>query len=98
MVCGLHERSKARIVLIDFGYSAVEVDPPSKGKPGTIRGLAGSPEYAAPEVLTWLAAAAGAGEGELYSGKADLWSAGVVCFVLMSARLGQRGDPKGPWV
>lgn len=37
-----------RQVLIDFGYAHCD--------PGAIVGLAGTPEYAAPEVLSWLSA------------------------------------------
>lgn len=40
-----------RLKLIDFGFSTIEYE-----RSDGLRGLAGSPEYSAPEVLSWLKA------------------------------------------
>jgi len=52
--------------------------------------VAGSPEYAAPEVLSWLEVEAdetGTVEGEWYDAGCDVWSVGVTAHVLLSAEL-----------
>lgn len=50
IVSNLEDLSAVTLVLIDFGYAATNVSG------GSLQGLAGSPEYAAPEVLSWLEA------------------------------------------
>jgi len=74
------------LTLIDFGYAALEVS--QRGEP-SLRGLSGSPEYAAPEVLSWLAGEVPGREHEAtaYSSKCDVWSAGVTAHVLLCAEL-----------
>lgn len=60
------------IRLSDFGFSTVmETDKPIK------RTACGSPAYAAPEMIT----------REAYSSKTDIWSLGVVMYVLLVGRL-----------
>ena len=57
---------------------------------GLLSGVAGSPEYAAPEVLSWLEVEAdesGTVEGEWYDAGCDVWSVGVTAHVLLSAEL-----------
>lgn len=57
---------------------------------GLLSGVAGSPEYAAPEVLSWLEVEAdesGTLEGEWYDAGCDVWSVGVTAHVLLSAEL-----------
>ena len=63
--------------LIDFGYAAEW----SAERP--LSGLTGTLQYAAPEVLSWHADRAGAP----YGPPADLWSLGVLLFVMLSAAL-----------
>ena len=67
MVSDVDDPSRARLVMIDFGYAAIV-----KSAQEPLEGLAGSPEYAAPEVLTWLD-----GDGEPYYASCDMWSVGV---------------------
>ncbi|EOD40498.1 hypothetical protein EMIHUDRAFT_54250, partial [Emiliania huxleyi CCMP1516] len=67
-----------QLTLIDFGYAATLAEGES------CEGLAGSPEYAAPEVLTWLSRDR---RGEPYGGPADVWSAAVTAHVLLTAEL-----------
>lgn len=82
----------ARLTLIDFGYAALLGDSGSGGADGDalLSGVAGSPEYAAPEVLSWLEVEAdetGTVEGERYDAGCDVWSVGVTTHVLLSAEL-----------
>lgn len=70
--------SPPQLTLIDFGYACTL-------RSGELcEGLAGSPEYAAPEVLSWIDPSV---RGEAYGGAADLWSAGVTVHVLLRAEL-----------
>ena len=71
------------LTVIDFGYAALL----EASGPGGLRGLSGSPEYAAPEVLSWLEAEGNDGAGEPYSSRCDVWSTGVTAHVLMCAEL-----------
>ena len=68
--------------LIDFGYAAEW----SAERP--LSGLTGTLQYAAPEVLSWHADRAGAP----YGPPADLWSLGVLLFVMLSASLPFNND------
>jgi len=76
------------LTLIDFGYAALL----GEGGEGTqeLSGVAGSPEYAAPEVLSWLEVEAdetGTAFGEPYDAGCDVWSVGVTAHVLLCAEL-----------
>ena len=79
MVSGLEDPSTVRLTLIDFGYADVKCG-------GTdLTRLAGSPEYAAPEVLSWLAE-----QGDPYDARCDVWSVGITAHVLVSASPSRR--------
>jgi len=77
------------LTLIDFGYAALLGSDSSEGG-GKLTGVAGSPEYAAPEVLSWLEVEAdesGTAVGEPYDAGCDVWSVGVTAHVLLCAEL-----------
>jgi serine/threonine protein kinase len=79
------EGATGQLTLIDFGYAAL-----LDGAGGMLEGVAGSPEYAAPEVLSWLEVEAdetGTVEGEHYGAGCDIWSVGVTAHVLLCAEL-----------
>ncbi|KAK3158498.1 hypothetical protein QOZ80_2AG0137980 [Eleusine coracana subsp. coracana] len=59
-----------RVRLADFGSAAWI----GAGGLGTVEGLVGTPHYVAPEVVA----------GDEYGAKADVWSAGVLMYVLLS--------------
>lgn len=63
------------IKLIDFGYAGLW----SGDKPLT--GLCGTPDYVAPEVLTWYDDDE---QGTPYGKGSDLWSMGVLLYVILS--------------
>ena len=86
IVTGLESAHSATLVVIDFGYAA---------KTATaigLRGVAGSPDYAAPEILDWL------GDEDMYTTQrrqgygsaSDLWSIGVTVYVLLVAAMPMR--------
>ena len=77
MVSDVDDPSRCRLVLIDFGYAAIGY---KENEP--LDGLAGSPEYAAPEVLSWLD-----GDGSPYYKSCDMWSVGVTAYVLLTGEL-----------
>ena len=87
MMVSEEETERPHLTLIDFGYAALL----GSGDAHTeLTGVAGSPEYAAPEVLSWIAVEAGdAGEedGEPYDAGCDVWSVGVTAHVLLCADL-----------
>jgi len=64
-----------QIKLIDFGYAGMW----SEEKPLT--GLCGTPDYVAPEVLTWYEDDE---HGTPYGKGSDLWSLGVLLYVILS--------------
>lgn len=63
------------IKLIDFGYAGIW----AAGKPLT--GLCGTPDYVAPEVLTWYD---DDDNGTPYGKGSDMWSLGVLLYVILS--------------
>jgi serine/threonine protein kinase len=81
------ETERPHLTLIDFGYAALLG---GGDAPTELTGVAGSPEYAAPEVLSWIAAEAdetGEVVGEPYDAGCDVWSVGVTAHVLLCAEL-----------
>ena len=81
------ETERPHLTLIDFGYAALLG---GGDAPTELTGVAGSPEYAAPEVLSWIEAEAdetGEVEGEPYDAGCDVWSVGVTTHVLLCAEL-----------
>ena len=85
------ETERPHLTLIDFGYAALLGEAADGGGgPMELTGVAGSPEYAAPEVLSWIEAEADAtGEvvGEPYDAGCDVWSVGVTAHVLLCAAM-----------
>jgi len=82
IVANVEDIECASLVVIDFGYAALLDGPDS------LTGLAGSPEYAAPEVLSWLEAELNSEvEGQPYSTACDVWSCGVTAHILLCAEL-----------
>ena len=67
----LRNKDDPRFVLIDFGMAS-EFDP--NNGIGSLTGQAGSPSYVAPEVI----------DPGTYNNKADLWSCGVIMYILLS--------------
>jgi len=65
------------IKIIDFGLST-KVDPDT----GYVSGAVGTPYYVAPEVLT----------DEHYTNKCDVWSVGVIAYLLLSLTLPYQGQ------
>ena len=63
------------VKLIDFGYAGVWS--PEK----ELTGLCGTPDYVAPEVLTWYEDEE---SGTPYGKSSDLWSLGVLLYVILS--------------
>lgn len=64
------------IKIIDFGLAG-RIDPAT----GEVTGTCGTPYYTAPEVLT----------NESYTAKVDVWSAGVVTYLILSGSLPYKG-------
>jgi serine/threonine protein kinase len=85
------ETERPHLTLIDFGYAALLGEAADcGGGPMELTGVAGSPEYAAPEVLSWIEAEAdetGEVEGEPYDAGCDVWSVGVTAHVLLCIEL-----------
>jgi serine/threonine protein kinase len=85
------ETERPHLTLIDFGYAALLCEAADGGGgPMELTGVAGSPEYAAPEVLSWIEAeadATGEVEGEPYDAGCDVWSVGVTAHVLLCAAM-----------
>lgn len=68
----------AAIKLIDFGYAG-HCTPTQP-----LRGLCGTPDYAAPEILTWYATdKSKRPQGTPYAQPVDMWSIGVVLYILL---------------
>ena len=85
------ETERPHLTLIDFGYAALLGEAADGGGgPTELTGVAGSPEYAAPEVLSWIEVEAdetGEVEGEPYDAGCDVWSVGVTAHVLLCAAM-----------
>ena len=63
------------IKLIDFGYAGIW------SSDSELSGLCGTPDYVAPEVLSWYEDDE---RGETYGKASDMWSLGVLMYVLLS--------------
>ena len=91
MMVSNEETERPHLTLIDFGYAALLGEAADGGDgPVMLEGVAGSPEYAAPEVLSWLEVEVdetGEVEGEPYDAGCDVWSVGVTTHVLLCAEL-----------
>jgi serine/threonine protein kinase len=91
MMVSNEETERPHLTLIDFGYAALLGEAANGGDgPVMLEGVAGSPEYAAPEVLSWLEVEVdetGEVEGEPYDAGCDVWSVGVTTHVLLCAEL-----------
>ncbi|KAG8468785.1 hypothetical protein KFE25_007303 [Diacronema lutheri] len=72
-------------LLLDEDDKAFPCDPPRT----PLVGLCGTPDYVAPEVLTWYDETA---DGLPYDTASDLWSLGVLLFVVLSGTLPFTGD------
>ena len=76
------DSGEGSLKLIDFGYAALH-------RPGErLRGLSGTPDYVAPEVLSWYEGDAAdehapPPDGVEYDASCDLWSVGVVLYILL---------------
>ena len=73
-------RSQLKLKLIDFGYAAFA----REGE--LLSGLAGTPDYVAPEVLSWYDGEEQEGalyEREEYDASCDMWSAGVILYIML---------------
>lgn len=71
-----------QVKLIDFGFAAALPEEP----PGKLRGLVGTMDYAAPEVVSWYADAGDGASGEAgtpYDQGIDLWSFGVTLYIAL---------------
>jgi len=68
-------QGSSQIKLIDFGYAGVWA--PDK----ELSGLCGTPDYVAPEVLSWYDED---DNGTTYGKGSDLWSLGVLLYVILS--------------
>ena len=75
-----HAGGTGALKLIDFGYAALH-------RPGErLRGLSGTPDYVAPEVLSWYD---GSDEHPVdapryeYDASCDMWSVGVILYILL---------------
>jgi serine/threonine protein kinase len=84
--------AEPHLTLIDFGYAALCDDAAGGRTPSgglCLSGLAGSPEYAAPEVLSWLDVGSDgtSAVGERYGARCDVYSAGVTAHVLLCGEL-----------
>mmetsp|Transcript_11383 Transcript_11383/g.24608 ORF Transcript_11383/g.24608 Transcript_11383/m.24608 type:complete len:465 (-) Transcript_11383:97-1491(-) len=62
----------AQLKLTDFGYAAIL---PVSGR---LSGLSGTPDYVAPEILSWYS-----GRGVEYGSAADIWSVGVILYIML---------------
>jgi len=68
----------SKIKIIDFGYAGYC----STTQP--LRGLCGTPDYAAPEILTWYVSdKSQKPSGTTYAQPVDMWSLGVVLYILL---------------
>jgi len=70
------ERENATVKIIDFG-TAMELEPGEQ-----IKSLVGTPEFVAPEVVSY----------DFISTGTDMWSLGVICYILLSGYSPFMGD------
>lgn len=67
-------KRKYEIVLADFGFAIQVSRAQMKGKAGALQTQCGTPLFLAPEIV----------QEKNYNYKCDIWSLGVVCFMLLS--------------
>lgn len=74
-----------RVKLVDFGSAEVFGEGEGEGERRMMRGIVGTPYYVAPEVLA----------GREYDEKVDVWSAGVMLYVMLSGVVPFYGETPG---
>ena len=78
LISGSEEDQQLEVKVVDFGFASF-YDP----KVGLDRGL-GSPLYMAPEII----------QKKTYTEKVDIWSIGVIAYILLTGRVPFGGSSK----